>query len=162
MAGGSAPCEKIPSRPRVVVGYSIIRPLFLHLPQQYHPVHCRLALRHSHTRADWPVVEQVKCRVQLHHRSIRSQTRLLWRLTVELIPNYPIGVSPFRFFPSRWPDCCQLSRHTPSHSSAVPDPIRNRSGALATGAHTTRTQPRSLGALEATLIPWCVCVSSRL
>ena len=34
VAVGSAPCGKIPSGPRVVVGDRISRPLFLHLPQQ--------------------------------------------------------------------------------------------------------------------------------
>ena len=39
VVGGSAPRRKSPSRTCVVVGNSISRPLFLHLPHQYHPVH---------------------------------------------------------------------------------------------------------------------------
>ena len=61
LSGRSAPCGKIPSRPHVVVGDGINRPLFLHLPQQYHPMHCRPALRNSHSREDGPVMEQVEC-----------------------------------------------------------------------------------------------------
>ena len=60
LAGGSAPRGKCPRSPRVVVGDSISRFLFLHLPQQWHPVHCLPAFLHSHALADGPVVEQVK------------------------------------------------------------------------------------------------------
>ena len=65
VAGGSAPYGKCPSRPLAVVGDGIIRTLFLHRPQQYHPVHCRPALRHSHAIVDGPVAGQVECRMQL-------------------------------------------------------------------------------------------------
>ena len=61
VAGGSAPHGKSSSRPLAVVGGGIRCPRFLHRPQQYHPVHCRLALQHLHTRADGPAVDQVKC-----------------------------------------------------------------------------------------------------
>ena len=44
----AGPRGKSPSRPLAVVGDSISLPRFLHRPQQYHPVHCRLAVRHSH------------------------------------------------------------------------------------------------------------------
>ena len=40
----------------------------------------------------------------------------------------------------------------------MPAPIRDYSGTLTPGAHTARTQPPYLGAPEATLTPWCVCV----
>ena len=97
LAGGSATCGKCPRSPRAIVGDGISRPLLRHLTQQYHPVHCLPAFRHSHARADGPVVEQVECRVQLQHRSTISQDRQLERLTVELVPISPVGVSPFLF-----------------------------------------------------------------
>ena len=77
----------VPSPPAPVVGDGISRPLLRHLPQQYHPVQCRPALRHSHALAYGPVVEQVECRVQLQHGSTISRARRLDRLTVELVPN---------------------------------------------------------------------------
>ena len=81
-----------------MVGDSISLPLFLHWPQQYHPVHCRPALQHSHALGGRPIVEQVECQVQLQHRSTGSRNRLIdGQLTVEPISTPPIGVSPFRF-----------------------------------------------------------------
>ena len=62
-------------------------------------MHCRPALRDLHARAEGPVVEQVECRVQLQHRSTISWARQLERLTVELVPNSPVGVSPLLFCP---------------------------------------------------------------
>ena len=60
---------------------------------QYRPV-----LQNLHALTDRPVLEQVKYRVQLQHRLTSLRTRLTdGRLTVETIPNPPIGVSPFRF-----------------------------------------------------------------
>ena len=61
--GGSAPRGKTPSRPHLVIGDCISRPLLWHLPQHYHPVHCHPALRHSYAHADGPMVEQVECQV---------------------------------------------------------------------------------------------------
>ena len=82
-----------------MVGDVISRPLFLHGTQQYHPVHCRPALRNSHTRADGPVVEQVECRVQLQHHLTGLRTCLLdGRLTIEPIPTPLVGVYAFLFF----------------------------------------------------------------
>ena len=54
-------------------------------------MHCLPALRHLHDRADGPVVEQIKCRVQLQHLSTISRAHRLERLTVELVPNSPVG-----------------------------------------------------------------------
>ena len=63
-------------------------------------MHCRPALRNLHAQADGPVAEQVECQVQLQHCSTSLWTCLLdGRLTVEYIPNPPVGVSPFRFHP---------------------------------------------------------------
>ena len=56
MAGGYAPRGECPSRPLVIVGDDISHPRFLHRPQQYHPMHYRPTLRHSHAQADGPVV----------------------------------------------------------------------------------------------------------
>ena len=50
-----------------------------------------------------PVVEQVECRVQLQHRLTSSRTRLLGRLTVELVTNSSVGVSPLLFCPPDGP-----------------------------------------------------------
>ena len=86
MADGSAPHGKCPRSPRVVVRYGISRPLFQHLPQQWHPMHCLSALRNSHACADGPVVEQVKYRVQLQHHSTISWACWLGQITVELVP----------------------------------------------------------------------------
>ena len=52
-----------------MVGGGIGRTLFLHRPQQYHPVHCRLAVHHLHALVDGPVVEQVEFWVHLQHCS---------------------------------------------------------------------------------------------
>ena len=52
-------------------------------------MHYRPAFLHSHALADGPVVEQIKCLVQLQQRSTVSWARLLGRLTVETIPNPP-------------------------------------------------------------------------
>ena len=61
-----------------------------------------MAMLHLHALVDRPMVEQVKFRVQIQHRLTGLQTRLTdERLTVELIPNNPVGVSPFHF---RLPD----------------------------------------------------------
>ena len=80
------PLRKVPSRPLAVVGGGINRPLFLHQTQQYHPVYCCPALRHSNTLADRPTVEHFECHVQLQHGSTGSWTHLLDRqLTVEPI-----------------------------------------------------------------------------
>ena len=56
VADRSALRRKFPSRPLAVVGDGISWPLFLHRPQQYHPVHCRSALRHLLALADGQVV----------------------------------------------------------------------------------------------------------
>ena len=61
LLGGSAHHGKCPRSPCALVGDGISRPLFLHLPQQWHPVHFLPAFLHSHTLADGPVVEQVEC-----------------------------------------------------------------------------------------------------
>ena len=45
------------------------------------------------------MVEQVECRVHLQHCLTISWARLLEQLTVELVPNSPLGVSPFLFRP---------------------------------------------------------------
>ena len=101
MAGGYVSRGKCPSRPLAVVGDSIRCHLFLHRPQQYHPVHCRPELRHSHAQEDGPVVEQVEFRVQLQHHSTSSRAHLLVvRLYVEPIPNPSVGVSPLLFCPA--------------------------------------------------------------
>ena len=100
---GSALWGEIPSRYCIVVGDGISRPLFWHLPQQYHPVHCCPTLRHSHALLDGPVVEQVDFRVQLQHRLTISWARWIEQLTVELLPNSPAGVSPFLFCPRNGP-----------------------------------------------------------
>ena len=98
MAGGSAPRRKCPISPLTIVGGGISRPWFLHRPQQYHPVHYRPAVRHSHARADGPTVKQVECQVQLQHRLTSYCTHLLvGKLNVEPVPNSPVGVSPFLF-----------------------------------------------------------------
>ena len=58
-------------------------------------MHCRPALRYLHAQADGPVLEHVECHVQLQHHLIGLQTHLLdGQLTIEYIPNLPIGVSP--------------------------------------------------------------------
>ena len=68
-AGGSLSRGNFPNRPLTIVGYGISRPLFLHRPQQYHPVHFQQMLRHSHALADGHMVGQLDCRVQLQHHS---------------------------------------------------------------------------------------------
>ena len=84
------PHGKFPNMPLAMVGDGIIRPLFLHRPQQSHPVHFRPAFWHSHALADRSVAEQVKFWVQLQHRSTGSRNRLLDRqLTIEHIPTPP-------------------------------------------------------------------------
>ena len=105
---------EIPSKPCVVVGNGISRPLFLHLPQQLHPVHCRPALRHSHARADVPMLEQFECRVQMQHHSTNSWARLLEQLTVELVPTSPVGVSPFLFSPPDGPSAVEYLNMPPA------------------------------------------------
>ena len=62
-------------------------------------MHCLPAFLHLQALADWPVVEQVECRVQLQHRLTISWARWLGQLTVETIPKPPVGVSPFCFRP---------------------------------------------------------------
>ena len=89
LASGFVPRIKFPSRPRAAVRDGISRSLFHHLPQQWHPVHCLPALRHSHACTDGPVVDQVECRVQLHHHWTISRDRWLGRLAVELVINPP-------------------------------------------------------------------------
>ena len=60
----------------------------------------RPALRHSHALVEGPVVEQVKCQVQLQHSLIGLQTCLLdERLTVEHILN-PRRILSLPFSPS--------------------------------------------------------------
>ena len=82
------------------MGCGIRRPLFLHWLQQYHPVHCRPALRHLHALTDGPVVKKFECQEQLQHHLTGLRTCLLdRRLTVEPIPNPSVGVSPFLFCP---------------------------------------------------------------
>ena len=71
----------------VRIGDGFCRPRLLHLPQQWHPVHCRPALLHLHALADGPDVEQVEFRVQLQHHSTVSRACQLGRLIVETIPN---------------------------------------------------------------------------
>ena len=88
-----------------MVREGIIRILFLYWPQQYHPVHCRPALRNLHALADGPVVEHFECLVQLQHRSTVSWTRLLdGKITVEPITNHPYEFLPSSFaLPITWP-----------------------------------------------------------
>ena len=62
-------------------------------------MHFQPALRHSHARADGPMVEQVECWVQLQHHSTISWARLLELLTIKPVPNSPVGVSSFLFLP---------------------------------------------------------------
>ena len=57
--GGSALRRKLPSSPITVVEDGISHPLFLHLTQQYHSVHCRPEFRHLHALADAPILDQV-------------------------------------------------------------------------------------------------------
>ena len=66
-------------------------------------MHFLPAFLQSHALAYGPVVELAKCRVQLQHRSTVSRARLLGQLTVETLPNPPVGVSPFRFRPPDGP-----------------------------------------------------------
>ena len=66
-------------------------------------MHCHPALRHLHDRADGPNAEQIECQVQLHHRLTIARARRLDRLTVELLPNSPVGVSPLLFRPPDGP-----------------------------------------------------------
>ena len=66
-------------------------------------MHFRTTLKHSHACADGPVMDQVKCRVQLQHCSTISWARRLERLTIELVPNSPVGVFPFLFRPPDGP-----------------------------------------------------------
>ena len=78
-----------------MVGDGISRPLFLHCPQQYHPVHWRPAFWYLHTLEYGPVVEQFKCQGQLQHGSTNLRTCLTnGQLTVE-----PIPTPPKDFFP---------------------------------------------------------------
>ena len=44
-------------------------------------------------------MEQVKCKVQLQRCSTISQACRIEQITVELVPNSPVGVSPFLFCP---------------------------------------------------------------
>ena len=53
--------------------------------------------------SDRAKIEQVECRVKLQHRSTISWARLIGRLTVEPVPNSPVGLSPFLFFPPHIP-----------------------------------------------------------
>ena len=45
------------------------------------------------------MVEQVEFQVQLQHRLTIFWASRLERLTVELVPNSPVGVSPLLFLP---------------------------------------------------------------
>ena len=45
------------------------------------------------------MVDQVEFQVKLQHRLNIYRARLLERLTVELVPYSPVGVSPFLFRP---------------------------------------------------------------
>ena len=89
LAGGSAPRGKCLRIPRTLVRDGISRPLFRHLPQQWHPVHCLPVLWHLHISTDGPVLEQFECQVQLQHHSTVSRAHRLGQLTVELVLNPP-------------------------------------------------------------------------
>ena len=73
---------------------------------------CLPAVLHLHALADRPVVEQFECRVQLQHCSTVSRARWLGRLTVETLPNPPVGVSIFLFRPPDGP-AAAADRDTP-------------------------------------------------
>ena len=77
-------------------------------------MHCQSAFLHLQGLANGPVVEQVKCRVQLQHRSTVSQAHRLRRLTVETIPNPPYEFLPSVFSLSMaWPPSLILKRRQP-------------------------------------------------
>ena len=121
-------------------------------------MHCRVTLRHLHTTLDGAMVEQVECRVQLHHRSTVSRARLLEQLTIEPVPNYPVGVSPFLFCP---PDGLATVEYLDT-PPAIARPSLLQSDIAAGLLHRELTplvhHPPSLGAPKATLTPWCVYV----
>ena len=65
------------------------------------------------------------------------------------------------FWPSRWPDLRQVTRHAAIHSSDIPATIGDCIRALAPGANTACTQPLHLGVPKATPplnSGVCVCV----
>ena len=121
-------------------------------------MHCWPALRHSHACADRPVVEQVECQVQLQHRSTICRARLLEQLTVEPVPNSPVGISPFLFCPPDGPAAVKYLNTPP----AIARPSLLRSYIAAELSHREITplthSRRPFGAPEATLALWCVCV----
>ena len=95
-----------------------------------------------HAQVDGLVVEQFEFRVQLQHRPTSSWTHLVGRLTVEPIPNSPVGVSPFLFCPTDGLAAVEYLDTSP----AIAQPS------------TTRTHLLSLGTPKETLTFWYVCV----
>ena len=122
-------------------------------------MHCQPALRNSHTRADRPVVEQVKCRVHLQHCSTIFQACLLERPTVEPVPNFPVGVSPFLFCPPDGPAAVDYLNTPPATArpsliqSEIPEGISHQD--LSPLAHSRRTLARRRPHLHRGV---CVCV----
>ena len=122
-------------------------------------MHCLPVFWHLHARADGPVVEQVECRVQLQHRSTISRDRWLGGLTLELVTNPPVGVSPLLFRPPDGP-AAVANRDTPP-AIARPSLLRSE---IATGilhreltpiTHNRRTLARRRPHLHRGV---CVCV----
>ena len=92
-------------------------------------------------------MEQVECWVQLHHCSTSSRNRLLvGRLTIEPVPNSPLGVSPFRFCPPDGPAAVKYLNMPPA--IARPSLLRSEIAAgfshqeLASLAHSRRPLAR--------------------
>ena len=105
------------------------------------------------------MVEQVECRVQLQQRLTISQARRLGRLTLETIPNPPVGVSPFLFSPPDGP-AAVANRDTPP-AIARPSLLRSDIAAgllhreLTLLAHSLRPLARRRPHLHCGV---CVCV----
>ena len=85
---------------------------------------------------------------------------MIERLTIEPVPNSPVGVSPFLFCPPVGLAAVKYLDIPPA--IAQPSLLRSEISAgllhqeltpLAPGAHTACTQPPSLGAPEASLAP---------
>ena len=86
------------------------------------------------------MVEQVECRVQLQHRLTSSRTHLLGQITVEPIPNSPVGVFPLLFRPPDGPAAVQYLE-TPTDIDRTYLLGLEIAAGSALGDHTSRTHP---------------------